>query len=82
MNNNGTWDGTPPDKTFSWGKQPGDIPVTGDWNGDGITETGIFRATVGFYLDLNNNGQWDGPSTDKFMSWESHNGDKPVIGRW
>jgi len=82
MNNNGTWDGTPTDTIFSWGKQPGDIPVTGDWNGDGITETGIFRPTVGFYLDLNNNGQWDGPSTDNFMPWESQNGDKPVIGRW
>jgi thermitase len=81
-NNNGTWDGTPPDTTFSWGKQPGDIPVTGDWNGDMITETGIFRPTVGFYLDLNNNGQWDGPLTDKFMPWGSQTGDDPVIGRW
>jgi hypothetical protein len=82
MNNNGTWDGSPPDKAFYWGKTPGDIPVTGDWTGDGITKTGIFRPTVGFYLDLNNNGQWDGAPTDMFIPFGLQVGDKPVIGKW
>jgi PKD repeat protein len=82
MNNNGTWDSTPTDKTFSWGKQPGDIPITGDWTADGITKTGIFRPGVGFYLDMNNNGIWDGAPTDTFMPWALQPGDKPVIGRW
>ena len=82
MNNNGTWEGTPPDKEFFWGKQPGDIPVTGDWTGDGITKTGIFRPTVGFYLDLNNNGVYDGPPTDMFIPFGRLAGDKPVIGKW
>jgi PKD repeat protein len=83
MNNNGTWDGSPPDKEFSWGKQPGDIPITGDWNGDGITETGIFRRGTGFFLDMNNNGQYDGPSIDRFFPWGLlQPSDKPVTGKW
>jgi len=82
MNNNGTWDATPPDKEFYWGKQPGDIPVTGDWTGDGITKTGILRPTVGFYLDSNNNGVYDGPTTDMFIPFGRLAGDKPVIGKW
>jgi hypothetical protein len=82
MNNNGTWDGTPTDRTFSWGKQPGDIPVTGDWNGDGITETGIFRPGGNWYLDMNNNGTWDGAPTDRTFSWGKQPGDIPVTGDW
>jgi len=82
-NNNGTWDGSPLDTEFSWGKQPGDVPITGDWNGDGITETGIFRPGTGFYLDMNNNGQYDGPSIDRFLPWGLlQPNDKPVTGKW
>jgi PKD repeat protein len=82
-NNNGTWDGSPPDTEFTWGKQPGDIPITGDWNGNGITETGIFRPGTGFYLDMNNNGQYDGPSIDRFLPWGLlQPSDKPVTGKW
>jgi peptidoglycan hydrolase-like protein with peptidoglycan-binding domain len=84
MNNNGAWENTPTDKTFSWGKLPGDIPITGDWNGDNITETGIFRPTVGFYLDLNNNGQWDAVG-DTMLAWSGlglQPNDIPVTGDW
>jgi hypothetical protein len=57
-------------------------PVVGDWNGDGITKTGVFRPEAGFNLDINNNGQYDAPSTDKFLSWGLQLGDKPITGRW
>jgi hypothetical protein len=56
-NNNGQWDDGI-DTHFSWGKQPGDIPLTGDWNGNHVTETGIFRPGGDWYLDMNNNGLW------------------------
>jgi hypothetical protein len=82
MNNNGTWDGTPTDKEFYWGKVPGDIPITGDWNGDGVTETGIFRAGGFWYLDMNNNGTWDGSPTDKAFYWGKVPGDIPITGDW
>jgi hypothetical protein len=81
-NNNGMWDGTPIDRTFSWGKQPGDIPITGDWLGDNITETGIFRPGGTWYLDMNNNGMWDGTPTDKTFSWGKQPGDIPITGDW
>jgi Tol biopolymer transport system component len=32
-----------PNITLTFGGQPGDLPVTGDWNGDGQTDIGIFR---------------------------------------
>ena len=32
-----------PNLTFTFGGQPGDLPVAGDWNGDGRTDLGIFR---------------------------------------
>jgi hypothetical protein len=80
INNNGTWDGTPTDRTFSWGKTPGDIPVSGDWNGDNVTETGIFRPGTGFYLDMNNNGAWD--AGDTMLAWVLQSNDTPVTGDW
>jgi len=85
MNNNGTWDGSPPDTEFFWGKQPGDIPVTGDWTGDGTTETGIFRPGTGFYLDMNNNGTWDNTPTDTMLAWSGlglQPNDIPATGDW
>jgi dipeptidyl aminopeptidase/acylaminoacyl peptidase len=32
-----------PNLTFTFGGQPGDQPVAGDWNGDGRTDLGVFR---------------------------------------
>jgi len=32
-----------PNLTFTFGGQPGDLPVAGDWNGDGRTDLGIYR---------------------------------------
>ncbi len=34
------------------------IPVTGDFNGDGITDVGFFYAGE-WFIDLDDNGQWD-----------------------
>ncbi|OLE55815.1 MAG: hypothetical protein AUG51_01360 [Acidobacteria bacterium 13_1_20CM_3_53_8] len=39
-----------PDLTFSFGQQ-GDLPVTGDWNGDGRTDIGFYRGNT-FFLAL------------------------------
>ena len=81
MNNNGTWDPTS-DKAFYWGKQPGDTPITGDWNGDNITETGIFRSGGTWFLDMNNNGTWDASPPDTQFSWGKQPGDTPITGDW
>lgn len=37
------------DQTITFG-QPGDIPVVGDWNGDGIKDAGVFRPGTGQFI--------------------------------
>ena len=59
----GVWHGcgAPADPTkdlcFNFG-MAGDIPVVGDWNGDGITKIGVFRSG-GWYLDFSGDGTWN-----------------------
>ena len=67
------------DKSLSWGL-PGDVPVIGDWNGDGRDDIGIFRPTAGIWsLDSNGNFAWE--VSDKSLSWGLPH-DEPVIGDW
>ena len=63
--------------SFGYGS-PGDIPVAGDWNGDGTTTVGVFRpSTATWYLSgANANGALTGGFT--FGS----PGDIPVAGDW
>jgi hypothetical protein len=66
-NGNGVWDGCSVDRCFSFGGA-GDRPVVGDWNGDGKTDVGVvhdFGWGLGWYLDANGNGAWDGCSVDR-----------------
>jgi hypothetical protein len=58
--------------------QPGDLPVVGDWTGDGISKLGVYRNGQ-FILDTNNNRQID--AADKVFAL-GHAGDKPVSGDW
>lgn len=58
-NGNGVWD--PTDRVFSFGLAS-DIPIAGDWNGDGRDEIGNFRVDGDcalFILDSNNSGRWE-----------------------
>ena len=80
--NNGVWtlgyaltDGTIETIKFSFG-QPGDIPVMGDWNGDGTWTVGVFRR--GRWLLRNENAQ--GPADINFVY--GNEGDTPVVGDW
>ena len=62
--------------------QPDDIPVAGDWDGSGVIRIGVFRPSNGmWYLDLNNNGKWDGASGDAQYEF-GEPGDVPVVGDW
>ena len=80
-NGSNTWDGTEIDRLYFWGSlQPGEIPVVGDWNGDGKMKMGIYLNGT-WTLDYNGNGTWDGPFVDRVKSF----GDasfKPVVGDW
>jgi hypothetical protein len=64
------------------GIQSGDVPVSGDWNGDGHTKLGFYRNGV-WYLDANGNNLWDGPGGGDYQyNFGGLAGDVPVVGDW
>ena len=66
---------------LAWDNARGDLPVAGDWNADGRTETGVYRPGAGFYLKMDATGTWN-PSTDRYLGWDNANGDLPVAGNF
>jgi subtilisin family serine protease len=59
----------------------GDVPVTGDWNGDGISDFGMWRPSIcTWFLDLNGDRRWS--AGDTYYTYFGNNGDVPVIGDW
>jgi alpha-tubulin suppressor-like RCC1 family protein len=58
---------------FGW---PGDVPVVGDWDGDGIDTIGVFRA--GLFLLRNTNAAGEPDVTLYLGQW----GDVPLAGDW
>ena len=74
---------SPSDPAFSFGGMPGDIPVTGDWTGDGHVKVGIYRSSSGlFILDSNGNGQFDAGDAVYDLGVGTQAGDIPVVGDW
>jgi hypothetical protein len=63
------------DHVFFYGA-PGDVPITGDWNGDGIRAIGIYRDG-GWSLDLDGDGRFT-DSDGRYTFGQP--GDLPVIG--
>lgn len=84
LDSNGNYGFDATDKIRFFGS-PGDTPVAGDWDGTGVIRIGVFRCTPGFvcawYIDMNNNGTWDGPTIDSVFFFGSP-GDIPVVGDW
>ncbi|MFT7473449.1 MAG: hypothetical protein ACI81L_000364 [Verrucomicrobiales bacterium] len=61
--------------TFGFG-QPGDIPVMGDWNGDGTWTVGVVRGNQWLLRNKNSSG----PADYNFTF--GNPGDIPVVGDW
>jgi dolichyl-diphosphooligosaccharide--protein glycosyltransferase len=87
-NGNGAWDPDKGDKKIGpFGMSYDDRPVTGDWNGDGRDEIGVWyrdqNADEGYcYLDVKGDGKWDAENkADKFGPLGKA-GDVPVAGDW
>jgi Protein of unknown function (DUF1566) len=82
-NGNGQWDGEATDQFAIFGiGLTNAVPVTGDWNGDGIAEIGIYHQGY-WYLDMNGNWQWDGEPADQFgVFGVGLTGAVPVPGKW
>ena len=56
----------------------GGIPITGDFDGDGKFEVGVFKDGQ-WFIDLNDNGIWD---AGDLWAKLGHRGDRPVTGDW
>ena len=67
----------PATEISGWGS-PGDIPVKGDWNGDGSRDLGVFSGGA-WFIDSNGDGAFD-PSTD-IRGWGAP-GWIPTPGDW
>jgi hypothetical protein len=57
---------------YHFGGQPGDIPVTGDWDGSGRTKPGIYKSS----------GRWLLYGTNTTYQFGGQPGDIPVTGDW
>jgi len=75
VNGSHVWDAGDSMVTFGMST---DIPVTGDWNGDGVGDVGVRRSNR-FYLDLNGNDVWDAGDISFTFGLST---DIPVVGDW
>jgi hypothetical protein len=64
--------------TTGWFGTAGDLPIAGDWDGNGRDEIGVFR-NGGLYFDANGDRVW---STGDTPGWFGIAGDLPVAGDW
>lgn len=56
----------------------GGTPITGDFDGDGVTDVGVFKDGE-WFIDLNGNGVWD---EGDLWAKLGNRDDKPVTGDW
>jgi len=87
LNNNGMWDGVfGGDAAWANFGLAGDVPVVGDWTGDGKSKIGVMRCTPGsvnpcvWYLDMGNKHTYD-PATVGILFLGAA-GDQPAVGSW
>lgn len=59
--------------------EPGDYPVAGDWDGDGVDTIGVYRPSAGQFF-LKNANTADAPIVYEFIFGEA--GDIPIAGDW
>jgi hypothetical protein len=84
-NGNGKFDGlgSGRDVAFPFRGLPGDVPVTGDWNGDGRAKPGLFRLGK-WILDFNGSYRYHelAPGGELTVWFGGAAGDRPVVGSW
>jgi List-Bact-rpt repeat protein len=82
-NGNGTWDGCTKDRCLGPFGRVGEVPVVGDWNGNSVSNIGVFDPESGTWtIDYNGNGKFDGCSIDKCLGPFGFVYDIPVVGDW
>jgi protocatechuate 3,4-dioxygenase beta subunit len=65
------------DHVFRFGGT-GDLPMAGDWNGDGIDSLAVFRDGR-WLIDLDGNGRWN---QEDLRTVFGQPGDRPIVGDW
>jgi serine-aspartate repeat-containing protein C/D/E len=63
------------DHVFQYGEEV-DIPIAGDWNGDGIDQIAVFRGGT-WMLDVDGDGRW---TNDDQLARFGRVGDEPIVG--
>jgi hypothetical protein len=61
-----------------FGGDPSDLPVAGDWNGDGVDTIGVYRSSTGFYFLSDSNTT----PTVNYTVLFGNPGDTPFTGKW
>lgn len=64
-------------ETSGWGS-PGNVPVVGDWNGDGLDDLGVFAGGA-WFIDRNGDGAFD--AATEIKGWGAA-GWTPMPGDW
>ena len=80
-NGNWSWNGPIVDVYSTAFGVATDMPLVGDWNGDGGDEVGVWRNGA-WYLDYNGNWSWDGPIVDVYSTAFGVATDTPLVGDW
>ncbi len=76
------WD-PQPDRAFAFGGVPGDIPISGDWDGSGTSKVGVYRPSNGlFILDYDGDGRFTNSDKAYNLGVGTQAGDVPVVGDW
>jgi hypothetical protein len=70
--------GGAPDFSVAFGGDPSDLPIAGDWNGDGIDTIGVYRSNAGLYLLSDSNTS---PAVNYQFTF-GNPGDTPLAGKW
>ena len=74
------------DAVYQFGNANTDRPIVGDWQGDGRTRIGVWRAAdSSFTLDLNGDGTWESASDKWFqitLPFSSSDTYYPIAGDW
>jgi hypothetical protein len=86
LNGNGVWNGNAGgdrSSNFAAFAGPG-TPVVGDWNNTGADKIGTYVDSLrAFYLDVNGNGVWNGPPSDRTVVLAAFAGSgTPIVGDW
>ena len=70
--------GGPADALFQYGAGAGQVPIAGDWNGDGIDTIGLYVPASGAFFLKNTNGAGD---ADVVFTYGA-GGAVPIVGDW